>query len=205
MRYAYASKHQMKVWNSAAKPDRDYPGWNQNVMFQIKLKDGGYIATLTATDGYQLMRRNIQTDDDATQELKVAIPRQSIEQAEKAMKLGDRAYFDDGKIQIVEILEDPDTEEDIERIKCYVPFFEQMDMFKDLDSPIEAEANKDYPEKVVTLDAKLLKKVAEQLRNGDALCYVTIRAHNVLDGVVMTAFDGIDDEEITAVIMPIKS
>lgn len=211
-RYAYASKHQLKVWASASRYDKDYPRRpTDNVMFEVKktnAKDGikaGYIATVTATDGYQLMRRNVQTDNDATEPIKISIPREAVEKAEKAMKLGDRCYFDDRRLEVVEVTRDKDTDEELEQTVAMIPFVEQLDLFIDLDSPIEAEANKDVPEKVVTLDAKVLKKVVDQFKSGDALCYVTLHFKGEMDGVIIKAWEGIDDEELTAVVMPTRS
>lgn len=211
-RYAYATKHQMKVWQSASRYDKDYPRRpTDNVMFEIKktkAKDGvkaGYIATVTATDGYQLMRRNVQTDNDATKPVKISIPREAVEKAEKAMKLGDHCYFDDHRLEVVEVTRDKNTDEELEQTVAMIPFVEQMDLFIDLDSPIEAVANKEAPEKVVTLDAKVLKKLVDQMKSGDALCYVSVRFKGDMDGVIIRAWEGIDDEELTAVVMPIRT
>lgn len=206
MSLAYASKDQMKVWKSASKPDKDYPDDKRSsVMFQIKKDESGCTVTLSASSGVQLVRRNIQAETDAYAEapLKVAIPRDAVEQAEKAMKQGDRAYFDESKITVHEVIEDPDIDLEHTRVKAIIPYVEQLDMFIDMDSPIETIAAQKH-DKVVTIDASVLKRVVDQMKNGDALCYVTIRMGSEDDGVFLTAFEGIEDEELTAVVMPLK-
>jgi len=207
MSLAYANKDQMKVWKSTSKPDKDFPARStENVMLEVKqAKDGkGYVAMLSASDGYQLMKRNIQIDDDAAAEapLKQVIPRDAMEKAEKAMKKNDRAHFSNNKITIYEVTFDEHDEEQA-RITAIVPYATQMDMFIDMESAIQKEANKEHPEKVVKIDAKKLRQIADQLKNGDAITNVTIRFRGEKDGMIITAFEGIEDEEITAVIMPI--
>lgn len=209
MYVAFASKDQMKVWKSTSKPDKDFPARaTESVMLEVKsAKDGkGHIASLSASDGYQLMKRNIQIGDDAAAEspLKVAIPRDAMEKAEKAMKKNDRAFFSDSKITIFEVTFD-EHEEEQTRVTAIVPYSIQLDMFIDMESVIQKEANKEHPEKVVKIDAKKLRQIADQLKSSDAITNVTIRFRGELDGMIITAFEGIEDEEITAVIMPLVS
>lgn len=65
--YAYATKDQMRVWKSATKPDKDYPERHSDrVQFTVKADpNGGYIAHLMAMDGYQIIKRNIQSEAGA--------------------------------------------------------------------------------------------------------------------------------------------
>lgn len=205
MSLAYATKDQMKVWKSTSKKTKDDPDRpTQRVMFVVSKAEVGYDAALMASDGYQLVKRSIQTEDGA-KSVKWAIPGDAIEKAEKAMQQGDRAYFDEGKITIREIKIDERTGFEDTRITAVIPYVEQMDMFMDLETPMQKTANSKHPEKIVTLDAKVLKKVVEQLKSGDARVFVTVRMRGELDGVLLTAFEGIHDEAITAVVMPIRT
>lgn len=208
MSYAYASKDQMKIYKSAAKPDKDFPERSTNrIMFDCK-KDTGlgvYISRLTATDGYQLVRRNITSEAEA-HEGKMAIPYEAMEAAEKTMKRGDLAYFDDNKITVRQVIEASDGSETTV-IKAEIPFAEQIDLFADFESAVEKHANADLPERICTVNAKVLKKVVEQLKAGDASVFVKLHlraSDNGLEPVMFSAFEGVEDEEITAVLMPIK-
>lgn len=207
MSYASATKDQMKAWKSAAKPDKDFPERSTNrIMFETK-KDKGlgvYVTTIIASDGYQLIKRNITSETEA-RETKMAIPRDAMEAAEKAMKKGDRAFFDDNKITIRQTVETDGEEFTV--VRAVIPFVEQIDLFADFESMIEKYANSELPERVVTMDAKVLKKIVEQLKSGDASVFVKLRlrpSDNHLEPMIMTAFEGIEDEELTAVVMPIK-
>lgn len=208
MSYAYATKDQMKVYKSASKPDKDYPERPTNrVMFTCK-KDKGlgvYISRLTATDGYELVRKNITSEPEA-HEGKMAIPYEAMEAAEKTMKKTDLAYFEDNKIVIRQVIENEDgTETTI--VRANVPFSEQIDLFADFESPVEQAANSELQERIITLDAKVLKRVVEQLRHGDARVFVKVHlraSENGLEPMIITAFEGIEDAEMTAVVMPIK-
>ena len=124
---------------------------------------------------------------------------------EKAMKKTDRAFFDDNKITIRETVESDGEEFTV--VRAVIPFVEQIDLFGDFQSVIEKQANSELEERVVTLDAKILKKIVEQLRSGDATVFVKVHLRpsaNGLEPVIFTAFEGIEDEELTAVVMPIK-
>ena len=208
MSYAYANKDQMKIYKSAAKPDKDFPERSTNrIMFECK-KDTGlgvYISTLTATDGYQLVRRNLSSEAEA-HEGKMAIPYEAMEAAEKTMKRGDLAYFDDNKITVRQVIEQADGSETT-IIKAEIPFAEQIDLFGDFQSVLEKYANSELPERICTVNAKVLKKVVEQLKAGDASVFVKLHlraSDNGLEPVMFSAFEGVEDEEITAVLMPIK-
>lgn len=210
MSVASANKDQMKVWKSAAKPDKDGPDRpTTRVMLTIRKdeKESGYFAKLYASDGYQLVSRNIQAESDASGEapLEVAIPRDAMEAAEKAMHKTDLAYFDDNKITVRAVIEDSDTHEAHTVVRAVIPYVEQIDMFSDFLSVVEKHANSEIPERIVTLDAKVLKKVVEQLKSGDARVFVKLHLREGgIEPLILTAFPGIPDEEITAVVMPIK-
>lgn len=207
MSYATATKDQMKVWKSALRPEKDFPDRSSNrIMFEVKKDDalGGYISTLSATDGYQLIRRNIQSEAEA-KAVNMAIPFEAMEAAEKAMKRTDRAYFDDGKITIRAVMDVDDSDMELTAIRAVIPFIQQLDLFSDFGSILETATNNSmFPEKTVIIDAKILKKIVDQLRSSDARVFVKFHVKGNLDPVVMKAFDGIEDEEITAAVMPIK-
>ncbi len=212
MSLAYASKDQMKVWKSALKPEKDgHDVATTKVQFIInavdpKDKTKGYTAHLIATDGYQAMKRQIEVEADAGGEapLKIGIPREAVEQAEKAMKKGDRAYFDDGKITVREITEEEATGFEDSRIKAIIPYTQQMDLLPDYEVAVEKAVNSEQPGRVVTIDAGLLRKIADQMKSGDARVTVDLHLREGLDGFVLRSFEGIEGEEITAVIMPLK-
>jgi len=206
MNLAYATKDQMKVWKSTSKPDKDYPERStERVMFEIQSDERCYIA---ATDGYQFVKRYIQSEEGASSEkqLKTSIPRSTMEKAEKVMKPRDRAYFSSGKISVYEVTTDEKTQEELEQLAGTFPYAEQLDMFIDFE-PALSKATAHAPElaKVVTLDARVLKKVVEQMKSGDSIVHLNIRFAGEMDAVTITAFDGIEEEEIRAAVMPIKS
>lgn len=207
MSYATATKDQMKVWKSALRPEKDFPERSANrIMLEIKKDEaiGGYLSTLSATDGYQLIRRNIQSEPEA-KAVTIAIPFEAVEAAEKAMKKTDRAYFDDGKITIRAVMDVDDSDMELTAIRAVIPFIEQLDLFKDFGSVLEEATNNSmFPEKTVVIDAKVLKKIVDQLKSSDARVFVKFHIKGHLEPVVMQAFDGIEDEQITAAVMPIK-
>lgn len=208
MSVAYATKDQMKVWKATTKPDKDYDARpSDNVMLTVKDTDDGSVAYLVASDGYQLIKRNLQPEADAKTEapLKVAIPREAIEKAEKVMKSHDRAYFEANKIVVMEVTEDEDTLQDITRVIANIPYAEQLDLFRDFESVLEKAVNAtDKPEKVCVIDARILRKLTDQLKSGDENVYLSIHFKGELDPVVMSAFEDMDYMELTAAIMPIK-
>lgn len=209
MSVAYATKDQMKVWKATSTPDKDYPERaSDRVTLHIKqdIQNGGFIACLIATDGYQAIRRNIETTADA-KEVRTSIPREAVEKAEKAMKPGNRAYFDDNKITVVEVTEDEATGIESLRTIATMPYVEQMDMFIDLETALQKSVSAELPEKTCIIDAKVLKKLVDQLKHGDERVYLTISFRGVQDDlqpVIMRSFEGMETVELTAAIMPIK-
>jgi hypothetical protein len=207
MSVAYATKDQMKVWKSTTVPDKDYPERSSDrVMLTVKDTENGPVAYLVASDGNQLIKRNIQTDNEASSKapLKSSIPREAVQKAEKIMKPKDRAYFEDNRIVVMEVTEDEDTGIESTRTIATIPYLEQMDLFAELESVLEKAANGEKPEKVVIVDARVLKKVVEQLKAGDERVYLTIRLRGEDEPIIMTSFEGLDYMELTAAIMPIK-
>lgn len=209
MSVAYATKDQMKVWKANSTPDKDYPERaTDRVTLHVRpdQENGGFIACLIATDGYQAIRRNIETDADA-KEIKTSIPREAVEKAEKAMRPKDRAYFDDNRITVMEVTEDEITGIESLRIIATMPYVEQLDMFIDLETSLQKAVNADLPERTCVIDAKVLKKVAEQLKHSDERVYLTVSFRGTpedLQPVIMRAFEGMETMELTAAIMPIK-
>ena len=205
MSYAYATKDQMKVWKSALKPEKDgdQPPATK-VQFVVTKDDTGYRAHLIATDYHQCVKRAIELED-VTEVMKTSIPREAVEQAEKAMKAGDRAHFEDGKIVVKEILEEDEMFSDLERTKAIIPYAEQMDLLPDLDTALANVANTGQPDAIVTINSTLLKRVAEQLKDGDNAIYVDLHLRAGQKGLVFKAFNDVEGKEITAVIMPINT
>jgi hypothetical protein len=137
----------MKVWRATSTPDKDFPERaTERVTLHVypDKESGGFIACLIATDGYQAIRRNIETDADA-KEVRTSIPREAVEKAEKAMKPGNRAYFDDNKITVVEVNEDELTGIESLRTIATMPYVEQLDMFIDLETSLQKAVNADLP------------------------------------------------------------
>ncbi len=210
MSLAYATKDQMKVWKCTSKPGKDYPERaTDRVTLHIRAdkENGGYIAQLLATDGYQAVVRNIQAEAGA-EEIKTSIPREAVEKAEKVMKSGDRAYFSENKITVIEVSDDDNTGIENLRTIAQIPYVEQMDMFIDLDTALQKAIKSDIDEKKVIVDAAVLKKAVEQLKHGDEHVYVTLSFRgnpNDMQPLVMTAFEAMETYEITAAVMPVRS
>ena len=211
MSFAYANKDQMKIWKSAMKPIKDgHPEPpTTKVMLHVRTGEKGMLATLTATNSYQLMQRHITVDDgyhEGDSEIQIPIPSDAIAMAEKMMpKKGGRAMFFDHKIEVHEVLLDEDSMDENDRIIGTVPFLVQEELFKNWDDLLSREAKADLPEKVVTIDATVLKPIVEQLKSGDARVFVTLRMRGEMEALLLTAFEEVEDEELRAVIMPIKS
>ena len=55
----------------------------------------------------------------------------------------------------------------------------------------------------VTLDARSLKIIADQLRSADAAVFVKLSWRGSDENVILSAFDDIEDEAIKAVVVPI--
>lgn len=211
MSLAYANKDQMKIWKSAMKPLKDGAPEppTTKVMLHVHTSDTGMIATLTATNRYQLMQRHITVDDDYHEgdgEVQIPIPSDAIAAAEKLMpKKGGRALFFEHKIEVHEVLLDVDTMDEDDRLIGTIPFLVQEELFKNWDDLLHREANSKLPEKVVTIDAAVLKPIVEQLKSGDARVFVTLRMRGEMESLLLTAFEEVEDEELRAVIMPVKS
>lgn len=208
--YCYATKDQMKVWKATTRPDKDYPERSTDrVTLEIR-KDAdaaGYIASLIATDGYQAIRRNLEYEA-AAKELKTSVPREAIEKAEKVMKPGNRTYFYDNRLVVVEVLEDPDnTGIDTFRTIATLPYMEQLDMFIDLETALQKATKEELVVQTCIIDARILKKLTEQLKAGDETVYLTVSFRGTpedLQPVIFKAFEGLDTMELTAAIMPIR-
>lgn len=208
--HAYANKDQMKVWKSASKPLNDgYPESPQTkIVLDVRTGEKGMLAMLTATDSYQMMQRNICVGDgfnEGDQPVQIPIPYDAMAAAEKVMHPKDRAYFFDNKIIVMEITEDQDNGEEIERERASVPFIVQMELVQrdNWAKTLETIAANGLPEKVIMIDAKALKRVVDQLKSGDARVYVYFRMSGD-EKMMVTAFDDIEDESIRATIMGLK-
>lgn len=206
MSKAYATKDQMKVWKSAAVLYKDDPIRSVNhVMLSVKEVKGVEQAYLIASDGYQIMKRNILVDDETPFETSSsAIPRATVEKAEKAMKQGDLAYFDDGMITLKEPVRDHNG--DIYDYKTFavMPYTEQLDLFGEFDTTLHDAVKADAPERKVLLNAKLLKLIAEQLRSDDDMVFVEVTLRGQMDIITFQAFKGDETKEITGAVMPLK-
>lgn len=209
MNLAFATKDQIGVWRSTTKPKKD--GEQERPSTYVRLyiekdEEGKQSAYLLATDGYQLMKRAIALEAGA-EETTMAIPSAAVEQADKAMQQGDRAYFgDEGKIIVRELLPDEDTGDEESRIKAIIPFDQQLEIDGDWRGALEKVINKGAPDRIVTLDSKVLKRVVEQMKSGKATVHVTLHMHDGEDakhGVLLTALEETEEEQITAVVMPI--
>ena len=166
--YANANKDQMKVWKSAVKP---YDGGKAEppttkVMLHVRTTPECMLATLTATNGYQLMQRHIAVDDgynEGSGEIQIPVPSDAIAAAEKIMpKKGGRAFFYDNKIEVHDIHIDEQTGDEINRHIGTIPFIVQEELFKNWDDLLHREAAAELPEKVVTIDASVLKPIVDQ-------------------------------------------
>ena len=209
MNYAFATKDQMKVWKSAAALLKGDPERSVNqVMLHIRSAGSGFTAHLLATDGYQLMKRNINTEDlfEGTfpQEYSSAIPRSTVEKAEKAMKQGDHAYFGENRITLKSPVYNERNELTDYKVFAELPYIEQLDMFKDFESALEKGVKSDVVSRKVLLNAHYIKLIADQLRSDDSRVTVELSIHGGTDVVTFKAFPDDENLTITAGIMPIK-
>lgn len=210
MQYAYANKDQMMIFKSAAKPVND--GYPESPLTKVVLwvrYNQGFVATLFATNSSQAMQRNVCiTDEFASNgskktEVKVAVPMDAIKLAYGAMVRGDRAYFEDNKIVVKAVEEDPETQEDTERVKASIPFLVQAELFDRIDDILHTGLFDATAPKLLTIDAKVLMRITEQLKSGDAHVYVNLYIPDDKSKVILTAFEEVEDEELRAIVMPI--
>lgn len=208
MYYAYANKDQMKVWKSARKAinDGEPEPPTTKVMLHVKTTDKGMVANLTATDSYQMMQRNICVSDGYTEgdkSIDICIPGDGVKLAEKSMTPKDRAYFDDNKIIIMAITEDEYGEE-MEVTKASIPFTVQTELFKNWSDLLIREEKEGVPDRIVMIDAQVLKRITDQLKSGQARVYINLSLRDEDSSVIISAFPDIEDEALRAVIMPVK-
>jgi DNA polymerase III sliding clamp (beta) subunit (PCNA family) len=202
---AYANKEEMKVWKSAKKPVHDGASEHPitNVILQIEdHPQKGMCAYLTATDAYQIIKREI-TAEDSVEPVEVRIPRSVVEQAEKAMAKGDRAYFEPNQIKIVEVLTDRDTLEETIQVKAMLPFAEQLELdFPDTKSFLESAIDPNEPVKKITVNAAHLRRVLDQFKLGNNSVWLHIQTNGQDKPLKISAFEQ-TDSGIFSAVMPI--
>ncbi len=121
MSYASATKEQLRAWKAASGGDEGRI--LENVQLKIEKSKVDVQASLIATDGYYLIRRDIDAELGAKTH-QMNIPRKAMQAAEKSMGKNDRAYFEDGRITVrtgtPEMFADLDSP-----VKIIIPFAEQ--------------------------------------------------------------------------------
>ena len=92
------TKQQIAVYKMAQKPTPQNKVLENIRLEVVEQEKGIYKATLIATDGYKLIRREVDAEPGA-KACSMNIPQSVIVAAEKVMKTDfDRAYVHDGKI-----------------------------------------------------------------------------------------------------------
>lgn len=202
---AIATKDALRVWKIAAK-DNNRSAINHVHLDIVGSKDGkrGY---LVATDGYQLIKREIELWHHVDPQ-KVNLPRDAVMNAEKVMTNEHRAHIYDDQIVIVKVIPDEATQsEDFQRV-AVVPFVQQTSLnFPDYQELINKYADSDLPERIVKLDSKLLRSIIDQFKDGSFTVWVEMRLKESDEGtepIILTANENLTNDSITAVVMPAK-
>lgn len=202
---AKITKQQIKVYQMAQKPGEGRI--IENVLLDITKDDSGvYCATLAATDGYKIIRREIDTGT-AAKEGRINIPHSAMKAADKVMSPSDVAFLYDNKVVIKynPHQEEQIIEEDFPS-KAEILFIEQTEMnFPETRQLVERKTDCMIPEKVITINPDLLIKTLQQFKEGDHFVSVKLHIAGANDVLIIKADDTYDGNDITAGIMPIRN
>ncbi len=110
---------------------------------------------------------------------------------------------------------DPTVEQALETSRSFLksfiavtPFSTQAEMnFPDLEPLIEKMAQNEAPKKIVTMNAKLLLQMANQLKHGDVDVFVEMTLQEQsgeFSAVVMSAYQDLQGESIKVLGMPMN-
>lgn len=202
MSYASATKEQLRAWKAASGGDEGRI--LENVQLKIEKSKVDVQASLIATDGYYLIRRDIDAEMGAKTH-QMNIPRKAMQAAEKSMGKNDRAYFEDGRITVrtgtPEMFADLDSP-----VKIIIPFTEQTAMnFPDTKTLLERGADSPFPQKTIKVDPKLLRELLDQFKSDGHVPEVSLDIRGANEVLLIRTSSTMDGNDIVGGIMPIKS
>lgn len=202
---AKMTKQQIKVYQMAQKAAEGRS--IENILLEIaKDKSGILCATLVATNGYKIIRREIDAGTLA-KEGRINIPQCVMKAADKVMSSDDVAFLYDNKLVIKynPFQENQIVEEDFPS-KAEILFTEQTEMhFPETRQLVERKTDCMIPEKVITIDPDLLIKTLQQFKEGSRFVNVKLHIAGANDVLIIKADNTFDGNDITAGIMPIRS
>lgn len=205
MIYAYASKDQMKVWKITDKPAKGESIASRHTVYFEVVEDEkqSMSAFLYASDGYTAIKRGVELESDA-EPMKLSIPRQAIESAEKTMVKGDRAYFESGRIVVYEVSINEWDEEELKQ-KAVVPYVEQLELAAPEWSGMFGHHLKDTLEpRTVKVNVAVLEAALKQFKHNNHGVYMNLTVSGPEEPILLDAFADIECQEIFGIAMPIK-
>ena len=199
------TKQQIKVYQMT---QRAVEGRSiENVLLEItKDKSGVLCATLVATNGYKIIRREVDTGA-AAKEDRINIPQYVMKAADKVMSPDDVAFLYNNKLVVKynPFQESQIVEEDFPS-KAEILFTEQAEMhFPETRQLVERKTDCMIPEKVITIAPDLLIKTLQQFKEGSRFVNVKLHIAGANDVLIIKADSTFDGNDITAGIMPIRS
>ena len=202
---AKITKQQIKVYQMAQKAAEGRS--IENILLEITKDESGVLcATLVATNGYKIIRREIDTGT-AAKEDRINIPQYVMKAADKVMSPDDVAFLYNNKLVVKynPLQESQIVEEDFPS-KAEMLFTEQAEMhFPETRQLIERKTDCIIPDKVITIDPDLLIKTLQQFKEGSRFVNVKLHIAGVNDILIIKADSTFDGNDITAGIMPIRS
>ena len=202
MSYASATKEQLRAWKVSS--NRDDGHVIENILLKVDKSKTNARASLIATDGYYMIRRDIDAEIGAKMH-QMNIPRKAMQAAERSMGKNDRAYFDDCKVTVragsSEILADSDSP-----VKIIIPFAEQMEMkFPDAENLLKRGVDSPFPSKVIKVNPKLLRELLDQFKSDGSVYEVSLDIRGANEILLIRSSATVDGNDIVGGIMPIKS
>lgn len=200
--YASATKEQLRAWKMASGGDDGRV--IENILLKVEKSKVDAQASLIATDGYSIIRREIDAEMGAKSH-QMNVPRKAMQAAEKSMGKNDRAYFEDGKIVVragsSEMLADFDSP-----VKIIIPFAEQIAMkFPDAATLLERSVDSPFPQKLIKVDPKLLRDLLDQFKSNGLVYEVYLDIRGANEVLLIRSSATVDGNDIVGGLMPLKS
>lgn len=203
---AKMTKQQIRVYQMAQKAAEGRS--IENILLEIaKDKSGILCATLVATNGYKIIRREVDTGA-AAKEDRINIPQYVMKAADKVMSPDDIAFLYNNKLVVKynPYQEESQIIEEDFPSKAEILFTEQAEMhFPETRQLVERKTDCMIPEKVITIDPNLLIKTLQQFKEGSRFVNVKLHIAGANDILIIKADSTFDGNDITAGIMPIRS
>ena len=204
------TKQQIAVYKMAQKPTPQNKVLENVRLEVVEQEKGIYKATLIATDGYKLIRREVDAEPGA-KACSMNIPQSVLVAADKVMKTDfDRAYVHDGKIVV---RTNPYGEmvpiDESFPIKAEIPFQEQTELrFPETRPFVEQKSSEAFPVKSVVVNPKLLIEALRQFKQSDGMMggvVIHVGKHDEPILIKSSPDYAWDGNEIVAGVAPIKS